>query len=128
MSARAARRTDDGSVAPVNEVRLRGRLAAVPEARDLPSGDEVVVFRVVVDRPASGSSARVDTIDCAAFRADVRRSARRWAAGDVLEVTGRLRRRFFRSPTGPSSRYEVEVERASRVARAAGAARATMAG
>jgi single-strand DNA-binding protein len=130
MTARAARRQGEevGSAAPVNEVRLRGRLAAAPVPRDLPSGDEVVVFRVVVDRPPAASSVRVDTIDCAAFRADVRRSARRWAPGDVLEVRGRLRRRFFRSPAGPASRYEVEVESASRVARAAGATRATMAG
>jgi single-strand DNA-binding protein len=29
--------------------------------------------------------------------------------GTEVEVRGSLRRRFWRSPTGPASRYEVEV-------------------
>ena len=140
MTARAARghRVGDTDVVPapdtaaVNEVRLRGRLGAAPEQRVLPSGDTVVSFRLVVDRPvrptASGSSARVDTLDCTAFRADVRRRCLRWAAGDVVEVEGSLRRRFFRAAGGAASRYDVEVVAASRVARAPAAGRATMAG
>jgi single-strand DNA-binding protein len=119
-------------VAPVNEVVLRGRLAAAADQRVLPSGDSMVTFRVVVDRPprasASASSARVDTLDCAAFKADVRRRCLRWEPGDVLEVRGSLRRRFFRTGAGAASRYEVEVVAASRVARAPAAGRATMTG
>lgn len=131
MSARPTP-TDDPDVAPVNEVRLRGRLAATAPPRELPSGDVVVTFRLVVDRPAPGpahgSSVRVDTLDCAAFRADVRRRLERWEPGDVLEVQGSLRRRFFRAAGAPASRYEVEVRTASRVARSPAAPRATMAG
>ncbi len=140
MTARASRRPDVGESAAVpavdtsavNEVRLRGRLGAAPEQRVLPSGDTVVSFRVVVDRPprpgATGSTARVDTIDCTAFRADVRRRCLRWAAGDVVEVDGSLRRRFFRAAGGPASRYDVEVLAAARVARAPAVGRVTMAG
>jgi single-strand DNA-binding protein len=140
MTARADRgsRAADGrsaaapDVSAVNEVRLRGRLGAAPEQRDLPSGDPVVSFRVVVDRPprsaGSGSAVRVDTIDCTAFRADVRRRCRHWAAGDVVEVEGSLRRRFFRAAGGAASRYDVEVLAASRVARAPVPGRPTMAG
>ena len=114
--------TDDAADEALNEIRLRGRLAAVPDERTLPSGDAVVTFRLVVDRPArslrSASSARVDTLDCAVFKADLRRRARGWQPGDVVELRGGLRRRFFRTGGGPASRYEVEVGSASRVARA----------
>ncbi len=141
MTAPAARRpsahtsaaaTAADDVSAVNEVRLRGRLGAAPQQRQLPSGDLVVSFRVVVDRPArpqgAGSTARVDTLDCSAFRADVRRRCLRWEAGDVVEVDGSLRRRFFRAAAGAASRYDVEVLAASRVARAPADRRATMAG
>jgi single-strand DNA-binding protein len=114
--------TGDAAEEAVNDIRLRGRLAAVATARELPSGDEVVTFRLVVDRPArarrSASSARVDTLDCAAFASGVRRRSQQWQPGDVLEVQGSLRRRFFRTGGGPASRYEVEVASATRVARA----------
>lgn len=101
---------DDGS-GPVNQVRLRGRLAAAAVERALPSGDVVATFRLVVDRPArsgSGSSARVDTLDCAVFTSTCRRRIARWHPGDVIEVEGSLRRRFFRTgaarPRGTRSR------------------------
>ena len=106
-----------------NEVMLVGRLSAEPEERVLPSGDALVTWRLVVRRPPggrrTGPGTAVDTIDCASFRADVRRQAGRWSIDDVLEVHGSLRRRFGRSGTGPSSRTEVEVASAKRVRAAA---------
>ncbi len=106
-----------------NEVLLTGRLSGEAEERTLPSGDVVVTWRLVVERPVApgnGDAARagVDTIDCAGWRADVRRSALSWQPGDTVEISGALRRRFWRSPTGPASRSEVEVARARRVRRA----------
>jgi single-strand DNA-binding protein len=111
---------------PVNEVHLVGRLAAPPESRELPSGDVLVSFRLVVGRgprgARRGASARtptVDTLDCAVWRADLQRRAARLDEGDVLEVHGSLRRRFWRSGAGtPASRSEVEVLRLRRVASA----------
>lgn len=102
-----------------NEVVLVGRLSAVPEERVLPSGDPLVTWRLVVRRPATArdGAPTIDTLDCAAFRADVRRVASRWSAGDVVEVSGALRRRFWRGPAGASSRTEVEVAAARRVVR-----------
>ncbi len=97
-----------------NEVHLTGRLAADPEERALPSGDRLVAFRVVVERAEPG---RVDTVDCAAWSASARRSALRWSAGDVVAVSGALRRRFWRSPAGTASRYEVEVCSGRRLSR-----------
>ncbi len=104
-----------------NEVSLVGRLSAPAEERVLPSGDAMVTWRLVVRRPPSprAGAPSVDTIDCASFRADVRRSAAKWSADDVLEVTGALRRRFWRGGSGAASRTEVEVASVRRV-RAAG--------
>ena len=104
-----------------NEILLVGRLAAAAQERELPSGDCIVTFRLIVDRPPQSrarSRATVDALDCSAFRADVRRRALGWAPGDVVQVEGALRRRFWRSPAGPASRGEVEVERARRLAAA----------
>jgi single-strand DNA-binding protein len=101
----------------VNEVRLVGRVSGVGEQRELPSGDAVVQLRVVVPRPAgAGSSAssggsRVDTIDVACWTARTRRSALRLADGATVEVSGALRRRFFRAGAATVSRYEVEASR-----------------
>ena len=103
----------------VNEVRLVGRVSGAGEERELPSGDTVVQLRVVVPRPARagsvGSGARVDTIDVACWTARTRRSALRVADGATVEVTGALRRRFFRAGPATASRYEVEASRVAAV-------------
>jgi len=102
--------------AHVNTVHLLGRLAADPESRDLPSGDLLLTFRVVVDRSdtVAGQRRQVDTIDCAAWSGRVQRTVRSWSAGDVVSVEGHLRRRFRRSEAGAVSRVEVEVTKARR--------------
>jgi len=107
-----------------NEVLLVGRLAAPPAERELPSGDVLVTFRVVVDRPPARRGeperrASVDALDCVAWTAGLRKAAGGWQSGDVLELEGSLRRRFWRAPSGLGSRYEVEVTRARRLSRAA---------
>jgi len=107
----------------INEVRLVGRLAASAEERELPSGDVVATFRVIVTRPAGsgrpdGRKGGVDTIDCVAWRAALRRTVNSWHEGDTVEVTGALRRRFWRGEAGASSRHEIEVAKATRVRRA----------
>ena len=89
-----------------NQIFLRGRLAAEPLTRELPSGDELCSFRLTVRR---ADSSRVDSIECAATAAKARRTLARAEPGDELEVRGCLRRRFWRSPSGPASRYAVEV-------------------
>jgi single-strand DNA-binding protein len=124
-AAKTAPRADDEVSGPAhrNEVVLVGRLAAAAEERTLPSGDVMLSWRLVVDRPPLAKTAErraptVDTLDCVAWRGDVRRSVGSWAVGDTVEVSGAMRRRFWRSPGGPVSRTEVEVQRARRVARA----------
>jgi single-strand DNA-binding protein len=108
MTSRANPEPDDG---PDNTVFLRGRLAADPVARVLPSGDELLSFRLTVSRPAGQTAARprVDSIDCATAVARARRCLERATPGDLVEVTGALQRRFWRSAAGLGSRYEVQV-------------------
>jgi single-strand DNA-binding protein len=106
------------SVSHVNEVHLVGRLAAEAVDRQLPSGDTLTTFRLVVDRPEGAPGPRVDTVDCAAWRGDVRRTLANWAPGDVVRVDGELRRRFWRAGAAAVSRYEVQVAKAKRLARA----------
>lgn len=91
-----------------NRVFLRGRLAADPTTRTLPSGDELLVFRLTVSRPP-GERVRVDSLDCSTTKARVRRTLLTAVPGDEVEVSGRLNRRFWRSPAGLGSRYEVSV-------------------
>lgn len=110
-----------------NEVLLVGRLAAAAELRELPSGTPLVTFRLIVDRSVARARVApqplparptIDTLDCAAYTPGVHRSSAGWSPGDVLEVTGALRRRFWRAPTGAASRYEVEVGKVRRLRRA----------
>ena len=110
---------------PCNQVRLTGRVAAPALERELPSGDALVSWRVVVDRGArkrgKAEPARVPTVDaleCVAFLAGPRRVALTLTPGDIVTVAGALRRRFWRAPGGPTSRYEVEVATLRRVRRA----------
>jgi single-strand DNA-binding protein len=98
-----------------NDVTLVGRLSAAPAVRALPSGDELVSWRLVVDRQNRGQAPTgvrlptVDTIDCVAHRPAVRRAAARLLGGETLELRGALRRRFWRGAQGAASRCEVEV-------------------
>lgn len=101
--------TTDGAPRENNSVYLRGRIAAAHEVKDLPSGDEMAVFRLTVDRPP-GERVRVDSLECTSIVAKVHRSLARVEPGDVVEVTGRLRRRFWRGPGGLGSRYAVDVQ------------------
>jgi single-strand DNA-binding protein len=105
-----------------NEVHLVGRVSADPVLLTLPSGDTVVTVRLVVQRPrpsaGRGRGQRVDTLACAGWVPALRRTLLRWSPGDVVEVNGELRRRFWRAEGAPQSRYEVELSSARRLARA----------
>jgi single-strand DNA-binding protein len=103
-----------------NEVVLRGRVAAAVDERELPSGDTIMTARIIVDRDQAAlarSTQRVDTIDCVAWLRRVQRSMRGWEAGERVEVTGAIRRRFFRGSHGPVSRVEVEIRSVKRLDR-----------
>jgi single-strand DNA-binding protein len=110
--------TDDTN----NSVHLTGRISAAPEPRTLPSGDEIVSFRLVVRRsPAARRRSRqvVDTIECTVWRAALRRSVARMAPGTDVTVTGQLRRRFSRGGAGVASWVSVEVDSCRPITRTA---------
>lgn len=114
---------EESVLAPRNEVRLVGRVAAAAQERAMPSGDVLCTFRVSVARSEGEvarvtSRQRVDSLECATWSGRVRRSALGWQPGDEVEVKGALRRRFFRTAGGTGSRVEVEVMSARRLRRA----------
>lgn len=123
MSAQAVKgqQAQPELVAPVNEVRLVGRISQQPEERLLPSGDTVWTFRVVVARTGDRGRSRqtVDSLECAVWTGRVRRSVAAWGVDDVVEVSGAMRRRFFRAGGAAASRVEVEVTSGRLIRRAA---------
>lgn len=117
----AARSRATETAAGENAVLLRGRVSTAPERRELPSGSVIVTFRVTVPRSATamtrGSRQTVDWLDCVAWSAGPQRAVSTWVLDDEVEVSGALRRRFYRGGQGTSTRLEVEVLRAKRISR-----------
>ena len=95
---------------PCNKVVLVGRVSAPAVERELPSGDKVVEFRVIVDRKGRrGKKREVDTLDIAAWSASARRSSLSLKAEAWVEIHGAVRRRFWQAPHGLASRWQVEA-------------------
>ena len=92
-----------------NAVTLVARVTTEAEQCELPSGDTLMKFRVVVPRHKPVTKATVDTIDCVAFKSAVQRKSANLEIGDIVEITGELRRRFWKTGAGVASRMEVEV-------------------
>ncbi|MCF6377807.1 single-stranded DNA-binding protein [Nocardioides KLBMP 9356] len=110
-----------------NDVRLVGRLSADPVVVELPSGDALVTFRISVTRPAPRGSAtgakgqRVDSVPCTAWTPRLRRSVLAWRAGDLVEVSGSVRCRFYQAGGATRSRVEVEAATARIIRRSSAA-------
>lgn len=110
----------------MNVVILQGTLSRPPTTRDLPSGDQLVAFEVTT-RPADGPA---ESVPVCWF--DPPRRALTFAAGAEVVVTGRVRRRFFRSGGATASRTEVVADtvlaagHSARVATALGRVRGTI--
>jgi single-strand DNA-binding protein len=95
----------------VNEVLLVGRLSGEPIVRPLPSSDLVLEWRLLVDRPPDERrTARniVDTFSCVSYDGRLLDVAEDWRHGDLIEVRGTLRHRFWRT----GNRHEIVVKRA----------------
>lgn len=123
MGARTKQRVPGAGrgVEHVNEVRLVGRVSQQPEEKVLPSGDSLWTFRLAVSRTGDTGRSRqtVDALECAAWAPRLRRSIAGWQLDDVVEVTGAVRRRFFRTPSGAASRVEIELRGGKVIRRAA---------
>ncbi len=94
----------------VNEIVLVGRLSGVPEWKALTGDEQVAVWRLIVEhRNARSPQDAIDTIRCVTYDAAVQEDVRGWGHGDVIEVRGALRHRFWRASSGPRGLYEVEA-------------------
>ncbi len=101
---------------PVNEVFLVGRVTSLAVEKILPSGDKVVEFRVVIGRAKSrGSKKEVDSLDIAAWTSAARKAALAVKIDSWVQVSGAVRRRFWRAPTGLASRWQVEASEVVRL-------------
>jgi single-strand DNA-binding protein len=89
----------------LNDCLLRGRVSAKATDRELPSGEHVVEFRLIVTREEREG---VDTLDIAAWSAKSRRTALSLKPGEWIEVAGSVRRRFWQGPAGLASRWQIE--------------------
>ena len=101
---------------PRNEVFLEGRVSNVPIEKQLPSGDSVVEFRIVIDRrKVRGKKREVDTLDVAVWLATPRKRALTLRVDDWVAIEGAVRRRFWKAPTGLASRWQVEASQLRRL-------------
>ena len=88
----------------LNDVLLRGRVSAVATSKELPSRDKVVEFRLIVTREERQG---VDTLDIAAWSAKSRKLALALQPDEWVEISGSIHRRFWQSPAGVASRWQV---------------------
>ncbi len=96
----------------LNDCLLRGRVSAAAVDRELPSGEHVVEFRLIITRAEREG---VDTLGIAAWSGKSRRTALSLKAGEWVEVSGSVRRRFWQGPAGLASRWQIEGESITRL-------------
>jgi single-strand DNA-binding protein len=96
----------------LNDLLLRGRISAEALEKELPSGDKVVEFRLIVSRERRDG---VDTLDIGAWSAKSRRMALSLKPDEWVEVSGAVHRRFWTGAGGLASRWQVEAVEISRI-------------
>jgi single-strand DNA-binding protein len=96
----------------LNDVLLRGRVSQEAVEKLLPSGDKVVEFRLIVSRDKQSG---VDTLDIASWSSKSRRTALSLLPDEWVEISGSIHRRFWSSPAGIASRWQVEAIEISRI-------------
>lgn len=111
-SVKAKEKAQDQVDLSLNDLLLRGRVSAPATVKELPSGDKVVEFRLVITR---SDREGVDTLDIAAWSAKSRKSALSLKADEWIEISGSVHRRFWQAPTGLASRWQVEAVEISRL-------------
>ena len=95
-----------------NLVHLRGRVSALAVEKILPSEDRIVEFRLVVSR---ATRTGVDTLDIAAWSSKARRKALSLKPDQWIEIIGEVHRRFWQSPQGIASRWQIEASEITRI-------------
>lgn len=122
-----------------NTIAIVGDLLGPVEPRVRADGHEVLSFRVSVRLPVTEAGAaaaagerrdagagprrestppgRRDVLDCVVATPILRRRLEQYQPGDVVEVDGALRHRFWNASGRVQSRYEIDVQRLKRLAR-----------
>lgn len=95
-----------------NIVNLTGRCSSPGSEKELPSGDRVVEFRVVVKRDNRDG---YDTFDVALWSSALRKRALTIKTGEWIEIQGALRRRFWKEGATSVSRWQVEARQLRRI-------------
>lgn len=95
-----------------NLVHLVGRCSTLAVEKELPSGDKVAEFRVVVKRDDREG---YDAFDITLWKSDLRRRALTLKADEWITVSGVLRRRFWRAGAVVQSRWQVEGRELRRI-------------
>lgn len=111
-TAKSREKATEDTDLSLNDLLLRGRVSAPATVKELPSGDKVVEFRVIItltDRDG------VDTLDIAAWSAKSRKTALSLKGDEWVEISGSVHRRFWQAPTGLASRWQVEAVEISRL-------------
>jgi single-strand DNA-binding protein len=96
----------------LNDVLLRGRVSQKAVEKQLPSGDKVVEFLLIVTRDKQPG---VDTLDIGSWSSKSRRTALSLAPHEWIEISGSIHRRFWSGPGGLASRWQVEAVEISRI-------------
>jgi len=96
----------------LNDVLLRGRVSQEAVEKELPSGDKVVEFRLIVTRDKQPG---VDTLDIGSWSEKSRRTALSLVPDEWVEISGSVHRRFWSGPAGLASRWQVEAVEISRI-------------
>jgi single-strand DNA-binding protein len=96
----------------LNDLLLRGRVSCPAVEKELPSGDKVVEFRVIISRAGREG---VDTLDIAAWSYKSRRIALTLKAQEWIEISGSVHRRFWQTHGAVASRWQVEAAEIVRI-------------
>ena len=95
-----------------NRTQLIGRVSGKPTSKRLPSGDEIVELRLVVERDDREG---VDTLDIAIWPSQLRKRSLSLKDQEWISVSGVLRRRFWRNGAALASRWQVEARELTKV-------------
>jgi single-strand DNA-binding protein len=94
------------SVGSLNQLSLRARVSAPSTLKELASGDKEIGFGLAISHVDRDG---LDTLDIATWSAKSRKRALALKADQWIEINGAIHRRFWQSPTGVASRWQVEA-------------------
>lgn len=95
-----------------NQVVIVGRCSGPGEEKVLPSGDKVVEFRIIVGRDDREG---YDTFDVALWSSVLRKRGVNLKSDEWVEISGTLRRRFWKVGAVSASRWQVEARELRRI-------------